>query len=131
MGCRKTAALLLMKRKLRNDVILIAALLLIAAAVWGVFRLARRTGDSVSVTVDGKLFGRYSLHEDAEITIPSADGHFNKLVISNGSARIESADCPDKLCVKRGFVKNAGQTVICLPHRVVVTIEGTGEVDAP
>ena len=32
------------------------------------------------------------------------------------------ADCPDRLCVRRGPVRYAGETIICLPHKLVVTV---------
>ena len=55
----------------------------------------------------------------------------NTLVINGGKASIVSADCPDKLCVHQQEISKAGESIICLPHKLVVRIEGTGEVDAP
>jgi hypothetical protein len=41
------------------------------------------------------------------------------------------ADCPDGLCVKQHKIDKTGQTIVCLPHRVVIEIEGgqTNELD--
>ena len=44
---------------------------------------------------------------------------------------MEDADCPDKVCVKTGKIKSPGQTVVCLPHRVVIEITGdNADIDA-
>ena len=37
------------------------------------------------------------------------------------------ASCPDQLCVHQPAIRYHGQTIVCLPHRVSVTIEGGEE----
>ena len=49
------------------------------------------------------------------------------VVIGDGCATITDADCPDRLCVQRGRIDRSGQTVVCLPHGVVVTVRGGAE----
>ena len=57
------------------------------------------------------------------------DGH-NKVIIGDGVVWMEEADCPDKLCVNQGRISKAGQTIICLPNRIMVTIiGGTAQYD--
>jgi hypothetical protein len=51
------------------------------------------------------------------------------LVIENGCAYMKDASCPDKTCVGVGRVKYAGQSIICLPNRVAVTVMGEGDLD--
>ena len=53
-----------------------------------------------------------------------------KIVVSDGTVRVEDADCPDKICEKSGAISKAGQTIVCLPNRVVIKILGKGEVEA-
>ena len=50
------------------------------------------------------------------------DGGTNELVIEDGEARLTEADCPDSLCVNMGRISRSGQSIICLPHQVVVRI---------
>lgn len=106
----------------RNDVLLIAALLVLAGALALFLRLGRRDGGYVSVSVGGEIVAELPLDEDASLPIETEGGR-NLLVIEDGAARIESADCPDLLCVKMGSVRWAGESIVCLPHRVVVTVE--------
>jgi hypothetical protein len=55
----------------------------------------------------------------------------NRLVIKDSEADILSADCPDKVCVHERKIRYAGETLVCLPNKVVVEIEGErGELDA-
>lgn len=46
------------------------------------------------------------------------------LEIKDGKARITNSNCPDKICVKTGYISKAGENIICLPHRIVVEITG-------
>ena len=117
-------------KRLRNDIILVVALLAAALAAWGVIRFTMKTGEFVSVEIDGRETARYSLKEDIEVDIETGDGHVNRLVISGGKASIVYADCPDKLCVKQHAISRAGQTIICLPHKLVIRILGESGVDA-
>ena len=73
------------------------------------------------MTVDGELYGTYSLEQDQEIEVDTAAGH-NKIVISGGEAHMEEADCPDGYCIKQGSINKANQTIVCLPHKLVVEV---------
>ncbi len=110
-------------KKRKNDIILLAAILIIAALIWFFVRTTRSEGAVAVVTIDGEIFGTYPLNKNAEIRIGD-DGHYNILVIKDGAAEITEASCPDKLCVHQGKVKYDGQSIICLPNKVVVEITG-------
>ncbi len=55
-------------------------------------------------------------------TITGEDGCTNIIEVRNGSIGIISADCPDKLCVKQGFIDSSLLPITCLPNRVVIQI---------
>ena len=74
------------------------------------------------MSVNGVTVGVYSLNENGSYPI---NGGTNLLVIENGTARMEEADCPDRTCVRTGRIRYAGQRIVCLPNRVTVT--GTGD----
>ncbi len=107
----------------KRDILLIAGILIIAAAVWLGLRLTSSGGGStVLVTVDGEQYASLPLGRDAELLIESADGGENLLVISGGEARVESANCPNGVCVDTGAVSEDGELIVCLPHKVVIEI---------
>ncbi len=112
----------------RNDAILVATLLLLGGALALFLRVTRQGGGYVSVQADGEPLMELPLSEDAQIVL-GEDGHTNTLVIENGTARVISADCPDQICVRQGAVQFAGESIVCLPHRLVVTVEGSAPGD--
>ena len=108
----------------KADIILISALLFLAAVLFLVFYAGNSRGSEAVVRVDGEVVARYPLSADGRYSL---NGGTNILIISEGCAYLEDADCPDKLCVKQGKIKSTGQCITCLPNRLTVTIEG----DAP
>lgn len=113
-------------RKAKNDVILIAALLLLAAIAALALLLLRTPGDTVTVTVDGTLFGEYPLSEDRTVQITSAGG-YNLLVIEDGRAYVREASCPDGICAAHRPIGHNGESIICLPNKVVVEVHAQSE----
>lgn len=112
----------------KNDIILIAVILVVTAAVLLGVRIWQKgnTGDSaqVVVTIDGQQYGSYPLNEDRTERIELPDGSYNILVISEGYANVSEASCPDQICVKHNHVRFKGETIVCLPNKVVVEIIG-------
>jgi hypothetical protein len=78
--------------------------------------------------VDGAAVATFSLTEDREWLIDGVDGGTNSLVIQQGKVWLEEASCPDHLCVKQGTIQYAGESIICLPNKVVVEITGEDEL---
>ena len=110
------------KSKIRYDVILITILLVISVFIYVGVKLTKKTGKSVEVSVDGTVMYSFSLEENREFVINGYDGGTNYLVIENGEAYLKEASCPDLLCVHMGKISSVGQSIICLPNRVVVEI---------
>ena len=112
----------------RNDWLLAAGVLVLAAALWFLLRPGGE-GGWVVVTVDGAEVGRYALAEDRTVAIGEAD--YNILEITGGRAAVTEANCGDHTCVHTGWISREGETIVCLPHRLVVRIEGaSGGLDA-
>ena len=116
-------------KKIRNDVIFIGILLLSVMAFGLGFFLFRGEGSTVTVEVNRQVFGTYSLAMDRVVDIPSGDGELNRLVIRDGKAFMETATCPDGICSSHRPISRKGESIVCLPHQVVVTV--TGGEDAP
>lgn len=117
----------------KNDIYLILSVLAAALLLfcWQRYFLPR-TGEMIIVERNGEPIGRYSLNSEQRLVFADESGRRNVLVIQNGKAFMEEADCPDKLCVKQKAIDRNGESIICLPHRLVVRISGgeSGEVDA-
>ena len=115
----------------KNDVILIAALLVVALLTAGGMRIwqMNNTKDTanVVVTIDGEVYGTYPLSKDRTERIELPDGSYNILVISDGYADVTEASCPDQICVKYNHIRYSKESIVCLPNKVVVTVEGGEE----
>ena len=112
----------------KNDVILIAVLLVAAVLTAVGMRIwqMNNTKDAakVVVTIDGQVYGTYPLSEDRTEKIELPDGSYNILTISDGYADVTEASCPDQICVKHNHIKYSKESIVCLPNKVVVTVEG-------
>lgn len=76
----------------------------------------------MTVTVDGELVKEMELNKDGEYCLQTDMGT-NKIIVKDGFVSVEEADCPDKVCVKHKAISAEGETIICLPHRMVIEIE--------
>lgn len=115
----------------KKDCILIGAVLLltILTALAAAF-FQKDAGQTVRILRDGKLYGEYSLTDNQTIVIDGLYG-YNKVVIENGTAYVEDADCPDKYCMKYKPISRGNETIVCLPHRLVVEIKGKADIQQP
>lgn len=114
----------------KKDWVLIA--LIVCVSVLAVFLhefIGGKGAGCATVKVRGEIEGVYSLAEDQTIEI---NGGTNLLQIKNGTVDMLEADCPDKLCVNQKAISKNGESIICLPNKVVVTIESdeNSEFDA-
>lgn len=120
-----------MKRVGKNDLIFIGVLLMIGIAVLFAFSFNKTKGSGWAVvTCDGEEYGRFRLDQEQTIEITNEDGLVtNVLVIKDGKADITDAACPDKLCVHQKAIDRAGENLVCLPNRVVVTVERESDTE--
>ena len=107
----------------RNDLLLAAVLLLLGGALALFLWLTRQTGGIVTVQIDGKVVMELPLSEDRSLVLGEGE-HTNTLVIKDGAARVTEASCPDRICVGHGAIRYAGESIVCLPHRLVITVQG-------
>ena len=70
------------------------------------------------------------LDTDTDYIVTGTDGATNTVRIRGGRVSVCAASCPDGLCVRHRAVSRAGESIICLPNRVVVTVDGAADVDA-
>lgn len=85
----------------------------------GIQRFAASDRQILKISVDGKVYGEYSLEDKQEIKI----GDTNVCQIEeDGTVSMTEADCPDHLCVKQGKIKEFGESIVCLPNKVVLEI---------
>lgn len=113
----------------KKDLILICSVLVLATAFWLVPRAVGLFGNSkeqkLRITVSGEEYGTYSLEEDQVIKV----GDTNVCEIKDKKVSMISADCPDQLCIHQRTIQLQGETIVCLPNKVVLEITGTRQTD--
>ena len=116
------------KRLLRNDILFIVVLLAVIAIAGACLYLFRGEGNTVSVSVDGKVIATYPLNVDRVEEIHTDNDGLNRLVIKDGKAWVETASCPDGICAAHKPIHRDGESIVCLPNKVVITV-GTADSD--
>lgn len=144
-------------RVLRADVCLLLLVLLLASGSFVWFAVRRPDGRSVRISCDGRRITSAPLSQKAEgntgtlryclivcgedvscrwyetrpdltSVVPEGSG-YNLLVISESRVFMESADCRDQICVHHRPITGGGESIICLPHKLVVEIVGGTDSD--
>ena len=112
----------------KKDLLFITAILLAAGLAFLFFR--PQPSESLSraeISVDGKAVMELDLSEDQVLTVDGAGGGYNRIQVRGGAVSVLEASCPDKVCVHTGTVRYPGETIVCLPNRMIITvIQGGG-----
>ena len=112
----------------KKDLLFIAAILLAAGLAFLFFR--PQPSESLSraeISADGTTVMELDLSEDQVLTVDGAGGGYNRIQVRDGAVSVLEASCPDKVCVHTGTVRYPGETIVCLPNRMIITvIQGGG-----
>ncbi|MBQ3202900.1 MAG: NusG domain II-containing protein [Clostridia bacterium] len=119
------------KQRVRNDVIFIVALLAVIAIAGACLYFLRGEGDTVTVSIDGKVVATYPLDEDLVKDIHTEGDGLNRLIIRDGKAWVEKASCPDGICAAHKPIHREGESIICLPNKVVITVQTADTTNEP
>lgn len=103
----------------RKDIIFLGAVILASGVLFCLRTAFKADGVTAVIYSEGEIVRRVSLNRDGVYDINGT----NTVTVSEGAVYMSSADCPDKLCVKQGKIHSAGQSVVCLPNRIVISIE--------
>jgi len=110
----------------KNDWILMSIVVFIGLISFGIVKWVQQESTKepmAQITVDGKIVGTYPLSENKIIDIPSKEKWTNRLKIEDGVIFMLEANCPDKICVHHKSISQNGETIVCLPNKVVVVIK--------
>lgn len=94
----------------------------------------RTPGDAkfIRIYVDGEVFGTYTLSQpyDKNIKVRIRKNDYCHLKIQDETVYIVDTSCPNRDCVRVGTIRDAGDTLICLPHKLLIRLEGGEALDA-
>lgn len=114
--------------KIKKADILVIILIVIASFLIYFFtnKLSKEDANiskKVVITVDGKIFKEVPLTKNTyeKIDINTVYGK-NEVIIEKGEVHMHESNCQDKICMKMGKISIPGDSIICLPNRVMVKI---------
>lgn len=118
-----------MKIKKGDIIISLGLLILSLLMAFGISNSKpKTTGKILRIEQDSKLYGEFPLNEDREIVLDDG-AHYNKIIIKNGKAYMEEANCRDQICTHMQEISINGETIICLPNRVFLEVIDTANTD--
>lgn len=121
-----------MKRGDKLVLIVLASIFLISGlyVTW----LNRTQGDRLTATVtsDGKQIREIdlaSVDQPYQFRVDAPNGGYNIVAVERGRIRVLEADCPEQIDVRQGWISEPHQSLVCLPHRLVITLTAAGKQD--
>ncbi|OAB45689.1 NusG domain II-containing protein [Paenibacillus antarcticus] len=83
---------------------------------------------TADITLNGKLYKTVELTKEEQIIEIKSERGTNVVRVHDYGVEMYDTDCPDKVCLTFGFIKKSNQSIICLPHRVMVEINGVQDL---
>ena len=110
----------------RYDALVALAVLALAVLLgMRVWTAPAQTGElTVTVSVDGQAVERVPLSSYAGAHTYTGNGYTLTVRAADGALAVTESDCPGQDCVHTGRITRAGQSIVCLPEQVIVTLEG-------
>ena len=110
------------------DALVVLAVLALAGLLAARPLLAAKTAGelTVSISVDGETVERCALSAYEGGTYKSR-GYTLTVGAADGAVHVASSDCPNQDCVHSGAISRAGQSIVCLPARIVVELVGAAD----
>ena len=107
---------------------------LLAVSILSAVLIFSERSDSLSVQIlqNGKCIKEIDLNKVTHpftFTVEDPDGGSNKILVEPGRIRMEEADCPDQICVKRGWLSDSAAPIVCLPHKLVIQPVSKNDLD--
>lgn len=114
----------------KGDVILIAFLvpvIIISIFVINIFKGDNATKIAV-IRQNDREIKRIDLNTVQKPERITVGGKYEEIIlVEHGRIRFEEANCPDRICIKTGWLSKNGDIAVCLPNHVVIKIEGKSD----
>ncbi len=104
----------------KGDIILIASILALSI-IWFVSSFTAEENLRADIYVDGEKVHSIALSKVEESY--NIRENYCELLIEKDGVSFSFSDCADQLCVRRGKLKRQGDTMACVPEKIVVIIK--------
>ncbi len=121
--------------KAGDIIVYLFAIILIISSFVGIYWIKSGSSQAtVVIEANGKVISSFPLREGIEpeeISIDTGNGKYNIVLVTHQGVRIKEANCPDQVCVRTGTISYPGQSIICIPHKVIIKIIGAQREEPP
>ena len=118
-----------LKPRFWDGLVVLTVLALAAAAALTVWPSGSDNALTVEVTADGQELDRFAPAELAAGPRTYTHNCYTLTVTaSEDGLRVSEADCPTQDCVHTGTISRSGQSIVCLPARIIIQLTG-GQAD--
>lgn len=112
-----------MKFLKKGDIIVAAVILAVCAVSFlALYVFNHNTGNYAEIEQNGAVIHTMPLDEEAVYNVETGGKVTNTVEVKNGSVHVTYADCPDQICVNHAPISLSGESIICLPNGVVVSV---------
>jgi len=119
----KIRKLFFLKSLTAGDIILMTMLIFLGITSLFVINKVRQPGEMCSIEVSGEILHHLKLSENQNISVEGPVGK-TLIRIKDNKVRVTYSDCPEKICEKTGWISNVGEIIVCVPNKVIITIDG-------
>ena len=114
----------------KADLILIAVTVAVAGILLALlYGVNSAPGAYVQIEIDGVVTETLPLDTNTAFEIITDGDGKNLLVVENGKAKVTESNCPEDICRNHAEIHRNGESIICLPHRVVITVVNEADVN--
>lgn len=117
--------------KIGDKIVIVIILISLIGVGFFYLREANSGQKNVEIWQDGELYASYSMDkEPKEIKIEHGN-KCNIIVIEKEVVYMKEANCSTQQCVQQGKISVDNQSIVCLPHKLLVKItsQSNSEVD--
>lgn len=118
----------------RQVKIALGLLIALAAGCCAALLIPKEEGTVAVIKQNGTVLHQIDLsklQQPLTITVEGNDGLCNTIVAQPGKICVQSANCPDQVCVNQGWIHNSALPIVCLPNQLIIEITGgESEFDA-
>lgn len=114
------------------DYIIVSGLLVLGVIfTFFIFRPADAEPEALEVRQNGKVIMTLPLSENTTKTIENNSSGTNTFTVRDGAVTMTEADCGDYTCIQTGSITETGESIVCLPHRLVLQIVSNADSTEP
>ncbi len=110
----------------KNDILLILIVLIISLILFLIN--TPKHGEIANVYYNNKLVKKIDLSIDKKYTVEGYNGKV-VLLVKNNKIRVLKETSPLHICSKQGYISSSGQSIICLPNKIIIEIDSKSKID--